>query len=281
MTAAGPAGPSTAVAAGTVPAEIAHDERQAPHRPAAEQAGRHPARPAFPAGAPGTAARNGEGVTRPGRTEDAPAARPAAASWPVKDPHTPASLVSGTPPAGPAWTPPVPPAPVPPGHGDQGTPAGPVGPVAPGGAHPVPAMGDPVPAAGDPVPSGPDLPVGRADALAAPGTATPAGPAVSVPAQAAPSEPSAGSSAGPAGFFIGAVRPEAAEPEPARREPAAEGTAPDEPDEDRPAPEEPATAEPAAASPGVNPADLRGAVEAGRVDDQAGAPDADPVEADG
>ncbi len=152
VTAAGPAGPSSAAGAGTAPAEIAHDERQAPRRPAAEHPGRHAARPAFPAGAPGTAARNGEGVTRPGRTEEAPAARPAAASWPVKDPHTPASLVNGTTPAGPAWTPPVPPAPVPPDYGDQGIPAGPVGPVGPGAAHPVPAVGDPVPAAGDPVP---------------------------------------------------------------------------------------------------------------------------------
>ena len=145
VTAAGPAGPAAA-AAGPAPAEIAHDERQAPRR-AAEHPGRHAARPGFPAGAPGTATRSGEGVIRPGRPEDAPAGRPAAASWPVKDPHTPASLVSGMP-SGPAWAPPVPPAPVPPVHGDRGIPAGPAG---SGGAHPVPAAGDPVPAAGDPV----------------------------------------------------------------------------------------------------------------------------------
>jgi MinD-like ATPase involved in chromosome partitioning or flagellar assembly len=265
VTAAGSVGPPPAVVADTAPAEIAADQRQAPLPPVAEHLGRPASRPGFPPGAPGAPAGNGPGTARPGRPEDAPATRPAAASWPVKDPHTPASLVSGTP-AGPAWTPPVPPAPVPPVYGEPATPAG------PGPAHRVPATGDPVRAAGDPVSAGPDFPVGRADALAEPDTAAPAGPAgpaVSVPAQSAPSEPSAGRSAGPAGFFVGAVRPEAAEQEPAGQGPAAERPALNEPGEDRPAPEEPAAGEPAA-----DPVDLPGAVSAGGVDDQASGPEA-------
>ena len=135
---------------GHSPAEIAHDERQAPHRPAAEHLGRRAARPVFPAGAAGTAARNGEGIPRPGRAEEAPAARPAAASWPVKDPHTPASLVNGDnvgraslDSAGFAT-------PGPSGLRGSGIPGGPVGPMGPGAAHPVPAAGRPGPGDGRP-----------------------------------------------------------------------------------------------------------------------------------
>ncbi|MDX6338151.1 MAG: hypothetical protein QOG05_5491 [Streptosporangiaceae bacterium] len=263
--AAGSVGVPPAMAADTAPAEIAHDERQAPPRPAADILGRHAARPGFPAGAPGPAARNGEGVTGPSRPGDAPpAARPATASWPVKDPHAPASPAARAP-AGPAWTPPVPPPPVPPVSGDRRTPGGPPEPPA---AQPAPAAGDPVsvPVAGDPVSGAPEFLVGRADALAVPDTAMPApsaGPAVSVPVQAAPPEPVPGRPGGPAGFFIGAVRPGAPADEPASQEPAYDRPAPREPAEDRPAQNEPAAEQP----------DTSEAAESGAVGEQAAEPE--------
>ena len=209
----GPAGVPSAVAGHSAPAEIAHDERQAPLRPAAEPTGRHAARPGAPAEAPGRPAARQEGVTRQPRPDSlAVPARPPAAAWPVKDPHAPASTAS---PAGPAWTTPVPPGPIPPVSGARGMTAGTAVPAA---ADPIPAAGVPVQAAGDPVPAGPDPLLRKADSLAVPDTAVPAppaGPAVSVPAPAAPPEPAAGTSAGPAGFFIGPVRTEAADRGPA------------------------------------------------------------------
>ncbi len=233
-TAPGPAAPPPATAADTAadvaPAEIAHDERQAPLRPAAET-GRHVTRPAFPASAPGLPGPGQDGATRPPRPDGLAAAvrppsavRPPAAAWPVKDPHAPSSPAI---PGSPAWTPPGPPAPIPPARGDREKTAAPAVPAAapavPASGDPVPAAGDPVPVAGDPVPvagdSGApdrDFPVGRADSLAGPDTAVPAppaGPVVGVPAQAAPPEPVSGPSTSPAGFFIGPIRPEATQPE--------------------------------------------------------------------
>ena len=227
----GPAAQPPATAADTaadmVPAEIAHDERQAPLRPAAET-GRHATRPAFPASGPGLGQ---DGATRPPRPDGLAAAvrppsavRPPAAAWPVKDPHAPSPPAV---PDSPAWTPPGPPAPIPPARGDREKTAAPAVPAAapavPASGDPVPAAGDPVPVAGDPPPivgdSGPpdrDSPVGRADSPAGPDTAVPAppaGPVAGVPAQAAPPEPVSGPSTSPAGFFIGPIRPEATQPE--------------------------------------------------------------------
>jgi MinD-like ATPase involved in chromosome partitioning or flagellar assembly len=253
------AGVPPAVAADAAAAEIAHDDRQAPPRPAAELPGRHATRPGLPVGAPGSGARNGEAVIRPSRPDDnPPAARPAAASWPVKDPHAPASPATRAP-AGPAWTPPVPPPPAPPVSGDRRMPGRPAVPPV---AHPAPAAGEPVPATGDPVPAASDFLVGRADALAVPDTArpaSPAGPAVSVPAQAAPPEPAVGGSAGPAGFFIGAVRPE----------PAGQGPAQHQPGDDRPAARESAEDRPAQNEPAAEQSDAPEAAESRVVEEQA------------
>jgi MinD-like ATPase involved in chromosome partitioning or flagellar assembly len=90
-----------------------------------------------------------------------------------------------------------------------------------------------------------------------------AGPAVSVPVQAAPPEPVPGRPGGPAGFFIGAVRPEAPADEPASQEPAEDRPAPREPAEDRPAQNEPAAEQP----------DTSEAAESGAVGEQAAEPE--------
>jgi len=158
VTAAGPAGPVARRGGGHGP-RLRSPTTSGRPRTARRRAGGPPCRAAR---VPGRCAGNGRQergrhITRPGRTEDAPAAR--------RLPHHGQSRTRTPPPrcerddagrasldsAGSAQ-----PQSFPPAHGDQGTPAGPVGPVAPGGAHPVPAMGDPVPAAGDPVPAAGD-----------------------------------------------------------------------------------------------------------------------------
>ena len=230
----------------------------APLRPAAESAGRHATRPAFPASAPGLPGRGQEGATRPPRSDDlaagarppAAARPPAVATWPVKDPHAPSSPSSLAAPAAPAWTPPGPPAP--PARGEREMTAGPAGPAA---APPIPATGDPVPAAGDLFPVAGDaarlrgirsrlpgmwfrLPGSRSRGSGCPGgesrfagggghgRARPSRRArggCACQAQAAPPEPPeplTGPSTSPAGFFIGPVRPEGAELETAQPEAA-------------------------------------------------------------
>src|SRR5258707_380772 len=96
VSAAGPAAALPAVAAGAPPG--GGGGRAAPgcapgeHKPPPARGGgrraRPAARPGFPAGAPKRAAGKGEGPPGPAGREGAPpAVRPAAASWPVKDPH--------------------------------------------------------------------------------------------------------------------------------------------------------------------------------------------------
>ena len=162
-----------AVAAGTAPAEIAHDERQAPVQPVAGPAGqaaqagrpgpvgrpgpmgRHAARAAFTASVTGADAGDEESVTRQARPQGA--ARPSGATWPVKDPHAPAvgTTSANQAAAEPPWATPVPPAPAPPVFGNAGGSAGsavppvPAWPEAPGMTEVPggPATAGPVPAA--------------------------------------------------------------------------------------------------------------------------------------
>jgi MinD-like ATPase involved in chromosome partitioning or flagellar assembly len=248
---------TSALAAEAAPAEITHDQRQAPVRPAAGPAsqaapaarpgpvsrpgavgrpgpvGRHAGRPTFTARVPGFDPGDEESVTRHVRPEGA--ARPSGAAWPVKDPHAPAKTPAPADRASarPPWTTPGPPGPAPSVFGDVEGPvrsAGPAVPTVPA-ASAVPATADPVPAAGDPVPAGTD-PV---PAAAAPPPAAP--PALPVPAPRVP---------GPAGFFIGLDPPEVTEDERAQDEPLADERAADEPAVDRLTQDEPLADGPAA-----------------------------------
>jgi MinD-like ATPase involved in chromosome partitioning or flagellar assembly len=231
-----------AVAAETAAAEITHDERQAPLRPAAGPAsqaasaarpgpvsrpgpvgrpepvgwpgskGRHAARPAFTASVPGLAPGDEESVTRQVRPEGA--SRPSGAGWPVKDPHAPARAPAPAhrAPAGPPWTTSGPSASAPPAFGDvagparsagPAVPAVPAVPAAPANADPVPAMGDPVPAGTDPVSAAADPVPGMAASLAGPDTAAPAGPDTAGPDTAGPAGADRAAPVSPAGPVVG------------------------------------------------------------------------------
>jgi MinD-like ATPase involved in chromosome partitioning or flagellar assembly len=216
------------VAAETAPAEVAHNERQVPARPAAGPAshaapaagpgatarpspvGRHAAKPAPRASVPGLDPGDEESVTRHVRPEGAD--RPSGAAWPVKDPHAPANAQTpaNRAPARPQWTSSGPSAQVPAVFGDVGGPArssGPAVPTVPPAVPTTPATADPAPAVGDPAPpadpvpgvaaslAGPDMAASTGPDTAAP--APPTGPVSGWPASWDRQEPAAGASAGP------------------------------------------------------------------------------------